>query len=40
MLEPGAEPDFSVEPVRTQHLGQLGMEDFEGYGAIMLQVVG
>jgi len=39
VLQPGAEPDLAEEPVGAQHLSQVGMEDFEGYRPIMLEVV-
>jgi hypothetical protein len=40
VLQAGAEPDLTEETLGAQHLGQLGMENFERYGPIMLQVVG
>ena len=39
-MQTGAEPDLAEESLGTQHHGQVGMEDLQGYGAIVLDVVG
>ncbi len=39
MLQSRGHADLALEPLRTEHLPQLRMQDLEGDGAIVLQVV-
>ena len=40
MLEPGREPDLALEPLGAEGLGQVGVEDLEGDGTVVPEVVG
>ena len=38
--EPGGEADLALEALRPERGGELGVEDLQGDGAVMLEVVG
>jgi hypothetical protein len=40
MLQPGAEPDLSEEPLRSQHRRQVRMQDLERYRAVVPEITG
>jgi hypothetical protein len=40
MLQPGREADLALEALRAERLGQVGVEDLEGDGAVVLEVGG
>jgi hypothetical protein len=40
VLEPGGEPDLALEPLGTERLGQIGMEDLERDRPVVPHVVG
>jgi hypothetical protein len=39
MLEPGGEADLALEALRAEYSGQLGVQDLEGDGAVVLEIV-
>jgi hypothetical protein len=39
MLEPGGEADLALEPLRAERLGQLRPQNFQGDGAVVLEIV-
>jgi len=40
VLQPRSEVDFALEPLGAKCRGQLGMEDLERNGSIVLQIAG
>jgi hypothetical protein len=40
MVQPGGHLDLPQEPLRPQRGGQLGLEDLEGDGAVVLEIGG
>ncbi len=39
MLQPCGELDLTLEPLRTHRLGDLGVENLEGHGPVMPQIL-
>jgi hypothetical protein len=40
VLQPGGEADFALEALGAERPGQLGVEDLEGDGSVVLEVGG